>query len=175
MKKNFSIFLMIVITFLLQSTFHQVLPSSLIVPNLLLILTVSMGIMRGKKSGLWVGFISGLLTDLFFGTYFGFTALIYMYIGYLNGFLFKMFFDEDFRIPMFFVGISDLVYNIIFYIVHFALQGKGGFGKFFRTTILPEAICTVIFTILFYEIYFAINKKIHAGEQEEQQSPWLRR
>ena len=32
-----------------------------------------------------VGFFSGLMIDLFYGSLFGFYALLYMYIGYLNG------------------------------------------------------------------------------------------
>ena len=31
-----------------------------VTPNLMLVLCVSMGLMRGRKSGLWTGFLSGL-------------------------------------------------------------------------------------------------------------------
>ena len=60
MKKNICIFLIILATFLVQSSMNLLLPDILSIPNLILILTCSMGFMRGKKSGMWVGFFSGI-------------------------------------------------------------------------------------------------------------------
>ena len=66
-----------------------------VTPNLMLVFCVSMGLMRGRKSGLWAGFFSGLFVDLFFGSVFGFYALIYMYIGYLSGYAHRIYYDDD--------------------------------------------------------------------------------
>lgn len=49
----------------LTGTVFQTLSIASIVPNLLLILTVSFGFMRGKKEGMFVGFFCGLLIDIF--------------------------------------------------------------------------------------------------------------
>ena len=85
MKRKIITFLLIIVCFIVQTTVWNLFPLGTVKPNILLILTVSMGLMRGKHTGLWVGFISGLIIDLFYGTIFGFNALVYMYIGYLNG------------------------------------------------------------------------------------------
>ena len=61
MKSKIALFFMILISFLLQCTLLHVISIGSITPNLILILCISMGLMRGRKSGLWTGFfwISG--------------------------------------------------------------------------------------------------------------------
>ena len=76
MRRKVTLALLILVTFILQSTVFQSLAIASIAPNLLLILTVSFGFMRGKKEGLFVGFFCGLLIDIFYGNLIGFYALI---------------------------------------------------------------------------------------------------
>ena len=78
MKSKLVLFFTIIVCFLLQSTVLHSVSIGSITPNLLLILCSSMGLMRGRKSGMWTGFFCGLLTDLFFGSILGFYALIYI-------------------------------------------------------------------------------------------------
>ena len=78
MKSKIILFFTILICFLLQCTVLNALSVADITPNLMLILCISMGLMRGKRSGLFVGFFSGILIDLFYGSLPGFYALIYM-------------------------------------------------------------------------------------------------
>ena len=49
--------LLIIICFILQCTVFQALSLAGIVPNLLLIVTSSLGFMRGEKEGMAVGFL----------------------------------------------------------------------------------------------------------------------
>ena len=87
MKSKIVLFFTIIVCFLMQSTVLHLISIGSITPNLLLILCVSMGLMRGRKSGLWTGFFCGLLVDLFYGSVFGFYALIYMQKLTLQNFL----------------------------------------------------------------------------------------
>ena len=89
MKSKIVLFFTIIVCFLLQSTLLQKIAIGSITPNLLLILCVSMGLMRGRKSGLWTGFFSGLLVDLFYGSVFGFYAWISSIILPYTGFSFS--------------------------------------------------------------------------------------
>ena len=174
MRQRITIGIMIVLTFVLQTSLMPLLrlPAT---PNLLLILTVSAGFMRGRGPGLLTGFFSGLLLDLFYSNLFGFTALVFMYAGYLTGGMYKVFFDEDIKLPMLFAGSCDLVYQLLFYIAAFAVRRRLAFPVYLRSVIIPEVIATVIFTILFYRIYYAVIRGLAAYELEEEQSPWLRR
>lgn len=65
MKSKIILFFTILICFLLQCTVLNALSVADITPNLMLILCISMGLMRGKRSGLFVGFFSGILIDRF--------------------------------------------------------------------------------------------------------------
>ena len=107
------------ICFLLQSTVFPHLAFGGIIPNLMIVVTASYGFMRGRKSGLLVGFFSGLIMDIFSSGVLGFYALIYMYIGYLNGVFKKMFFPEDIKLPIALIIGSDFLYNIIIYVLIF--------------------------------------------------------
>ena len=79
MKSKITLFFTILICFLLQCTVMHVISIGSITPNLILVLCISMGLMRGRKSGMWTGFFCGFLVDMFYGSVFGFYALIYMY------------------------------------------------------------------------------------------------
>ena len=101
MKRKIIVALMILISFLLQSTVFKALAIGSISPNLLVVLTSSFGFMRGKKEGLWVGFFCGLLEDIFYGRLLGMHAVMYMYIGYVNGYFNRIFYGEDIKLPIF--------------------------------------------------------------------------
>ena len=122
MRRKLILAVLILLAFVLQGTVFQTLSIASIVPNLLLILTVSFGFMRGKKEGMFVGFFCGLLIDIFYGSMIGFYALIYMYIGFCNGFLYKIFFDEDVKVPMVLVAGSDIAYGVLVYGLQFQLS-----------------------------------------------------
>ena len=127
MKNKIVLFITIIVCFLLQCTIMDYISIGSITPNLPLILCVAMGLMRGRKVGLWTGFFSGLFIDLFYGSLFGFYALIYMYAGYISGYAFRSFYDDDLKVPLFLVAGTDLLYNLSVYGLQFLLRGRLGF------------------------------------------------
>ena len=82
MKRKLFVGLLVAVCFILQNTIMNSLALASIEPNLLIIITASYGFMRGRKSGMWVGFFSGLLLDVFYGGTLGAYTALYMYIGY---------------------------------------------------------------------------------------------
>ncbi len=158
--------LFVVICFLLQCTVFNSLSFGGIIPNLLIIVTASYGFMRGRKSGLLVGFFSGLLMDIFFGSILGFYALIYMYIGYLNGIFRKMFYPEDIKLPIALIVSSDFIYNMVIYILSFLLKGRFQFSYYFLNIIIPEMVYTIIVTCILYPLLLLIESKLEWREKE---------
>ena len=110
------------VCFILQTTVFQGLAIGSIVPNLLLIVTISFGFMRGKVAGMWTGFLCGILKDIFYGNLLGFYALIYLCIGYGAGCCMKIFYDEEIRVPMFLVAVGDVLYGLAVYGFQFLLR-----------------------------------------------------
>ena len=90
MRRKMVTALLILVCILLQSTVCQMISIASIKPNLLIILIVSFGLMRGRRSGMMIGFFCGLLTDLFFESVLGFNAIIYMWVGYFSGYFYRL-------------------------------------------------------------------------------------
>lgn len=158
-------FLMIIICFILQNTVFQALALASISPNLLVILTSSMGLMRGKKEGMLVGFFCGFLVDIFYGDLFGFYALVYMYIGYVNGFFNKIFYDDDIKLPMLVISASEFLYSLIVYVFLFLIRTRFNFGYYFIHIIIPELVYTIVVTLFMYRLINGVNRKLEQPEK----------
>lgn len=165
MLRKFTVFIFIFVCFILQSTVFRSLSFAGIVPNLLIVLTSAYGFMRGENEGMVIGFICGLLIDIFFGDILGFYALIMMYIGFLNGKFNMIFYPEDIKLPLGLIIISDLSYGMVCYILLFMLKGKFEFWFYFTSIILPELVYTMIITCLLYPILLIVNKKLERRER----------
>ena len=167
MKRCITIGIIIVICFLCQSTIFHFLELSGIVPNLLLIVTMSFGLMRGRREGMLVGFFSGLLNDIFFGSVMGPYAFIYMTLGYINGFFHRIYYVEDVLLPMLMITLNDFVYNIIVYVVFFMLRNRLNFWDYLSTVIFPEMIYTILITLFFYKLLVRINLRLKRVKEAE--------
>lgn len=154
------------ICFLLQNTVFPSLAFGGIIPNLMIVVTASYGFMRGRKTGLLVGFFSGLIMDMFSGNVLGFYALIYMYIGYLNGIFRKMFFPEDIKLPIALIVGSDFLYNITIYVVSFFLKGRFQFSYYFLHIIVPEMVYTIIVTCVLYPLLLLVESRLERSKKE---------
>ena len=152
--------------FLLQCTVFPILDFGGIIPNLMIIVTASYGFMRGRKTGLMVGFFSGLLIDIFFGNILGFSACIYMYIGYLNGIFRKIFYPEDIKLPIALIVGSDCLCNIVIYILTFLLKGRFQFMYYFLNVIVPEMVYTIIVTCIIYPLLLVVENRLEQKERE---------
>ncbi len=142
--------LLIIVLFVLQESVFSRLKLGNVSPNILLILVSFAGFTRGRKEGMVVGFCSGLLVDLFFGSWFGMYALIYMYIGFINGLFRRLFFGDDMKLPLLFIGLSDVMYGFIIYFFLFFTRQRTDVLFFANNIILPEAVYTVALGVILY-------------------------
>ncbi len=154
--------------FILQCTLFKRLSFGGISPNLLLITTTSLGFMRGEKQGLLAGFVSGLFVDIFFGDVIGLYAMLYMYIGYLNGKFSRIFYPEDIKLPLALITLSDLSYGMVCYIVLFLLRSRLNFPYLFFHIILPETVYTIVMSIILYPILLTIYKRLNIDEDRSE-------
>jgi rod shape-determining protein MreD len=165
MPRKIVLFFIITISFLLQTTVFRFLALANIGPNLLIIVVSSFGFMRGNKEGLWIGFFCGLLIDIFFGFYLGVYALLYMYIGYFNGMFQKRFYPDDIKLPMILIGSSDIVCNLVIYLVMFVTRNRTNFWYYLTSVIIPEFVYTMVITIFLYFILLKINQGLEEYEK----------
>lgn len=164
MRRIITLALLIIFNFILQSTifgFHNI---GSISPNLMLILTMSFGIMRGRKEGMFVGFFCGFLADCMFSTVLGPYMFIYMIIGYVNGFFHRTYIVEDALLPLIVIVLDELAFNTAIYVVHFLLRNHLNFIDYITSIIIPETLSTALLTIIVYKLYVFINIKLKEKE-----------
>jgi len=165
MARKLVLFIIISICFVLQTTTFQTLSFANIAPNLMIIVVSSFGFMRGRKEGMFIGFICGLLIDIFCGFYLGIYALLYMYVGYINGIYRKRFYPEDIRQPLILISASDILSNLVIYFVLFLTRRRYDFGYYLFNVIVPEWVYTVVIAIFLYIVLLKINQKLETYEK----------
>lgn len=151
--------------YLLQSTVFPHLELAGIKPNLLLIVTAAFGFMRGPKEGMWIGLAAGLLLDVQCGDIIGFYGLIYLLVGALNGLFEQLFFDEDIKLPLFLITLSEFLYGIVIYFLMFLLKSDFKFLYYLGRIIVPELIYTIMVTLIVYPLILWVNHKLEAEEK----------
>ena len=162
MRRKITVFIIIALCYLLQTTLFSVLSFASISPNLLIIVVSSFGFMRGKKEGLFIGFFCGLLLDIWSGSMIGFYSLLYMYIGYINGMFRKLFYPEDIKLPLLLIAGSDITCNLFIYFIMFLFRNRYNFNYYF---LLPELVYTMVVTIFLYFIILKINQRLEVIEK----------
>ena len=165
MKRKIITVCIILICFLLQCTVFKGLQLASVSPNLLIIVTSSFGFMRGKKEGMVVGFISGLLIDIMFNDLIGFYALIYTLLGYANGFFRKIFYDDDIKLPLILIAASDFLYGHIVCIFMFIMRRRLDYFYYLKSIIIPELIYTILITLILYQVILRINRSLETEEK----------
>lgn len=109
---------------------------------------------------MFVGFLGGILSDLFFGSALGFTALLYVIIGYCCGFCYRIFYDDDVKMPVILIAVSDIGYGAAMYLFQFLLRGRVEFFFYLRRVIIPEMIYTVVVTLVVYRLLLLLNRRL---------------
>jgi len=167
MKRIIAVVLTVIICFLLQTTVFSWLALAEIVPNLLIIVTASVGFMRGRTEALITGLLCGLLIDCMYGDIIGLYGLCYMLVGYLSGYANIVYLNNDYTLPIFVIGIADLLYSIIYYTFTFLLRSRLNFFYYFRRIMIPELIYTVVVSLILYKILYNVNAYIEKTEHKE--------
>lgn len=166
MIKKITTFLVIIIAYLLQTTVFQHLQLANVVPNLLLVVVVSYAYLRGRTSGLLIGFLCGMILDMHGGTVVGLYAFILMSIGFVVGFCQKFYFTDSLLLPAILIVSSDFVYSIYYYVTEFLMRGRLHLGFYFLHVILPEMIYTGLIGIVLYRLIASLEHFL-TREREE--------
>ena len=167
MRRTLVAVLEISLCFLLQTILFPNLAIGGIVPNILLILTVSTAYMQGRMKGLYMGLVCGLLTDILCGSLLGLYGIVYMVIGYLNGAAYKIYYRDDYVMPVLLIGVSNFVSGFSVYVFEFLLRGKLHVGYYMRRIIIPEMLYTVLVSIVLYKLLNMIHNKLERWVHKE--------
>ncbi len=164
-RKVVSIFI-IFIAFLLQTTLCQSMALANVVPNLLLVVTICYGYLRGRTSGILIGFFCGLLLDMVYGSVIGLYAFVFMTIGFVIGFCQKIYFTDSLILPSILIVAGDFLYGIYYFVTEFLMRGRIHFGFYFLHVILPEMIYTALVGILVYRFLDMLERFLTSHREE---------
>jgi len=162
-KKVFVTGLLILVFFLVETTWLKELSFISIAPNLLLFLTFISGFTGGKKTGLLTGFFCGILIDLFSEQVLGFNAIIYMYIGFFNGCFKSLFYVDDIKLPLVLLIVSELFYGFYSYVFLFLLHGRLNIADYFIYPVIPELVYTLILAVILYRPLLKVYRWLEKG------------
>lgn len=142
----------VLVCFLLQTSVFNFLKLAGVMPNILLILTVTIAFIRGRKAGIVIGFVCGLLIDIFSGNVLGQNAFVYLMFGYVNGWFHTYFYEDDILLPIGLLTANSLAYSFVIFFFFFAMRGRLQFFSYLFKVMIPEAVYTGIVALLIYKI-----------------------
>ena len=162
------VFLELILCFLLQSTVMPAISLAGVVPDLLMILVITVAYTRGRVAGMFTGFAAGLLTDVCFNNMVGLCALFYLCIGYLAGYSQKIYDERDYMLPMLMITAGEFLYSFAYYVAYFLLRSRTEFGYYFLHLILPRMVYTVLAAAALYPLFHWIHRLVLRFVEKEE-------
>jgi rod shape-determining protein MreD len=158
MKRKLCELVLILVFYALQCTAGRAFAIGGIVPNLLVILPVLFGILKGRGEGIYVGFLCGLIYDLYTYDVLGLSSIAMMLVGYFSGFMYQKYEEKEFLIPVVLVAGASLFYGFMSYVVNFLLHNSLDIGYYVSRFIMPETVYTVCVAIVIYRGIVFLNR-----------------
>ena len=78
----------------------------------------------GRVIGMYVGFFAGFFYDLFFSGLFGFTSLVFVYIGYCSGIFYQKYEETEMLIPLGLLLAGDFCFGFLSYVGNYLLHNR---------------------------------------------------
>lgn len=142
----------LIVCYVLQSSVWGSLAINNTVPDLLMIVVVSVAYIKGGNAGIIYGFIAGMLLDLTYGTHLGYFALLYLFMGFFSGIPHRFYRKDDNITPLFVSAICVFFSQSIFYITEFMLRGRLNYSFFLSHIILPKMVYTILLGSVLYKL-----------------------
>lgn len=169
MKRKVAEIILILLFYLIQVTFGNAIGIGGITPNLLIILPVLFGFFKGRNEGMLVGFLSGVMYDLFFSSLFGFSALVFVYIGYFSGIFYKEYEKVEVLIPLAMIMASDFVFEFFIIYRQFLITQQAEcrllFKKIYYAGGCVYISCSIGIVLSFDEVRFNIRYSMEEKEK----------
>jgi rod shape-determining protein MreD len=159
MKQAGVLALIVLVLLLVQATVLPQLLSTAIRPDLLLIFTVSCGLLCGREKAVGIGFFSGMLQDLASGNIFGLHTLSKMAIGYLSGLAEQKVFKEHIILPMAAMLVASLLNSVLMLALMTFLGYHIGWSAAMAGEILPSLLYNLLFSVPVHQTVYRLAKR----------------
>ena len=76
--------------------------------------------------------------------------------------------------PLILATSSDIICNLVVYVVFFLMRGRLTFVHFLMRIIIPEAVYTALMTLILYRLFYVINHALVNNQKKGRQSLWIK-
>ncbi|MBN2848121.1 MAG: rod shape-determining protein MreD [Coriobacteriia bacterium] len=121
-----------------------------VVPNLFLLVVITLSFVEGPVAGAVAGFAAGLLFDLLGAEPVGAWALVLTVTGYVGGMLQENLFAEGWLAPVMVAVIAGLVADTSYLLVLTVLGAGPAFWAALGGVVLPRAVYNAVLVLLAY-------------------------
>jgi hypothetical protein len=96
-----------------------------------------------------------------------------MYVGFISGYTYRIYYDNDLKVPILLTAAMDFFYNLAVYGFQFLLRGRMNLFIYLYRIIIPEIVYTVFLTVIVYRIFYYINHHFMTPVRKESESIWV--
>jgi len=148
--------LVVFINLILQTTIFPYIPILGVVPNISLLIVMTIALYKGRIYGGLISIVIGLMQDILFSPIIGLNAFIFFFAGYLIGLIENKLIKDNILIPIFLSIIGTIYYNFAYYIFMFFLSQEIEFLSFAKNILVVETIYNGLLAIPVYKIFSKI-------------------
>ncbi|TYP57614.1 rod shape-determining protein MreD [Thermosediminibacter litoriperuensis] len=144
--------MIVILLIIAQSTLGVLFKIGSVKPDFVLAFVLCMALIKGENSGAAYGLISGLIEDIVYGKFLGFSALVKLLTGYFVGYGTRDLFKGPVVFTMGFVFMGTLLYNLIFFLAALLLTPEYKIGLFMPVVVYSALYNAVIGPVMYSAI-----------------------
>ncbi|NLY73703.1 MAG: rod shape-determining protein MreD [Firmicutes bacterium] len=131
-----------------------------IIPDLILIMVISYGLLRGPDEGLFFGLAAGLFLDLVAGGAIGVQTLSKTIAGFSAGLLEKTIFKDNLLVPVIAVFVGTLLFESLNVLMYLSFGGNYNYWLLLISAIIPLAFYNAVLAPLVYRLFLKMESFI---------------
>ncbi|NMA65547.1 MAG: rod shape-determining protein MreD [Clostridiaceae bacterium] len=147
--------LLILVAVFLQSSVFEYIEIISVRPNIFIVMTVIIALLRGTFESAVMGLFLGLTMDILMGRTLGWYALLMFLVSIPISSVNEKLYREKFLVLFSFTFLSTLVIETMFYLIIFLFRDYSAFYYIFVRVILPESLYN---SILILPLFRPISK-----------------
>jgi rod shape-determining protein MreD len=159
--KNIIFYLLLLVSFIFQSTVLQFVTVFGVVINITLVMLVVMSLQTNEIYGGTLGLMLGMFNDLLYYQSFGINSLIFLVIGFSLGSLSENVYKFDLLTNFYFTVAATVVFHLLFYVINYFLKIDSVSIIYMFRPILIELILNVIILMPILKLERYIFKELN--------------
>lgn len=159
--KNIIFYLLLLVSFILQSTVLQFTAVFGVVINITLVMLVVMSLQTNEVYGGTLGLMIGMLNDLLYYQSFGINSLIFLIIGFSLGSLSENVYKFDLLTNLYFTVAATVVFHLLFYVINYFLKIDSTSIIYMFRPIVIELVLNVIILVPILNLERYIFKELN--------------